>query len=232
VGELISHLADEGLRERTLVVYLADNGWDQKPHETITWPPRGGRGKGSLHETGLRTPIVFSWPGVVPGGAVSYSLVSTVDLFPTLLDYAGAPQRSERPGRSLRPLIQEGRGWQRDRVVGFSSHRRHPEQPASELEELATEFEESASGRSRRGIRKRSYFLRDRDWWYIWHESRGVDELYDARRDPRAERDLAAERPEIAEQLREQVRAWKAETRRFLKPRRERPRDDGPEANR
>jgi arylsulfatase A-like enzyme len=246
VGELISHLEDEGLRERTLVVYLADNGWEQKPHETITWPLARGRGKGSVHEMGLRTPIVFCWPSVVPGGVVSDALVSTVDLFPTLLDYAGAPQRSERPGWSLRPLIQQGREWRRDRVVGLRSYERRPEQPASELEEPATEFEEFASefedpavefegtvpGPSRRLILERSYFLRDRDWWYIWHESRGLDELYDARRDPRAERDLAAERPEIVERFREQARAWDAETRRFLAPRRDRLRDDGPEATR
>ncbi len=244
VGELISHLENEGLRERTLVVYLADNGWEQKPHEDITRRLGGERGKGSLYEMGLRTPIVFSWPGVVPGGVVSDAIVSTVDLFPTLLDYAGAPQRSERPGRSLRPLIQQGEAWRRDRVIGSLSYRRRPEQPASEFEEPATEFEESASefedpgaesegsayGRSRRLIRARSFFLRDRDWWYIWHESRGVDELYDVRGDLGAERDLAAQRPEIVERLREQVRDWDAETRRFLEPRRERLRNEGPKA--
>jgi uncharacterized sulfatase len=244
VGELIAHLENEGLRERTLVVYLADNGWEQKPHEDITRSLGGERGKGSLYETGSRTPIVFSWPGVVPGGVVSDALVSTVDLFPTLLDYAGAPQRSERPGRSLWPLIQQGKEWRRDRVIGLRSYRRRPEQPASELEEPATGFEEFApefedpaaefegfaSGWSRSLVRARSYFLRDRDWWYIWHESRGLDELYDARRDPRAERNLAEERPEIVERLREQVRAWDAETRRFREPRRTGLRDDGPEA--
>jgi uncharacterized sulfatase len=243
VGELLSHLEHAGLRERTLVVYLADNGWEQNPHEVHGRALGGERGKGSLHEMGLRTPIVFCWPGVVPGGVVSDALVSTVDLFPTLLDYAGAPPRSERPGRSLRPLIQDGRGGWRDRVIGLRSYRRRPEQPASEPGEPATEFEEftsegedpeeafeeSASGRSGRLIRERSYFLRDPDWWYIWHQSRGVDELYDASRDPRAERDLAAERPEIVERLREQTRAWDAETRRFLEPRRRLLRDDGPE---
>jgi uncharacterized sulfatase len=246
VGELLSHLEQAGLRERTLVVYLADNGWVQEPHEAHGRVLGGERGKGSLHEMGVRTPIVFSWPGVVPGGVVSDALVSTVDLFPTLLDYAGAPQRSERPGRSLRPLIQDGRGWRRDRVIGLRSYRRRPEQPASEpgepatgFEEFASEFEdpeeafeESAPGRSPGPTRERSYFLRDRDWWYIWHQSRGVDELYDASRDPRAERDLAAQRPEIVERLREQTRAWDAETRRFLEPRRRRLREAGPEANR
>jgi uncharacterized sulfatase len=260
VSELISHLEDVGLRERTLVVYLADNGWEQKPHEPIRRLLGGWRGKGSMHEMGMRTPIIFSCPGVVPGGVVSDALVSTVDLFPTLLDYAGAPQRSERPGRSLRPLIQQRSGRGRDRVIGVGVHWRWPAEPASEFEEPATELEEPASepdereiefeefaseyeepaielkepepGRSGTRVATRSYFLRDRDWWYIWHENRGVEELYDASGDPRAERDLAAEHPELLERLREQVRAWDDETRRFLKPRRERLPDEGPEANR
>lgn len=256
VGELISHLEDAGLRERTLVVYLADNGWEQKPHEAISRLMGGSRGKGSTYEMGMRTPIIFSWPGVVPGGVVSDALVSTVDLFPTLLDYAGAPQRSERPGRSLRPLIQQAGGRGRDRVIGLGVYWRPPEEPASELEEPATELEERdereiefeefaseyeqpateleepASGRSGRLVPKRSYFLRDRDWWFIWHKSRDAAELYDARRDPRAQRDLAAENPELLEQLREQVRAWEAETRRFVKPRRKWLENEGLEANR
>jgi arylsulfatase A-like enzyme len=244
VGELIAHLEDAGLRERTLVVYLADNGWEQDPHEVHGGLLGGERGKGSLYEMGLRTPIVFCWPGVVPGGAVSDAFVSTVDLFPTLLDYAGAPQRGEGSGRSLRPLIQDGSGWRRDRVVGMRSSRRRAE-PSSERGEPETGFEsfvsepedpeeevaESASGRSRRMIRERSYFLRDRDWWFIWHRDRGADELYDARRDPRAERDLAAEHPETVERLRRQALAWDAETRRFLERRRRRSGADGPEAN-
>lgn len=244
VGELISYLEHKGRRERTLVVYLADNGWEQKPHEEIPGMLGGSRGKKSMYEMGMRTPIIFSWPGVVPGGVVSDALVSTVDLFPTLLDYAGAPQRSERPGRSLRPLIQQGSGRGRDRVIGLNVYWYRSRKPASELdereeefeefaseyEEPATELEESASLGSRRPVAERSYFLRDRDWWYIWHEKRGIAELYDARGDPRARRDLAAQHPELLERLREQVREWDAETRRFVQPRRKRLRDEGAEA--
>jgi uncharacterized sulfatase len=241
VGELISYLEGAGLRKRTLVVYLADNGWEQEPHKAIPRMMGGKRGKGSLYEMGVRTPVVFSWPGVVPGGVLSDAFVSTVDLFPTLLDYAGAPQRSERPGRSLRPLIQEGKAWWRKRVIGLRSYRRpadepppDPEEPLTEFEEDAPELEEPASeteepetGRRGRLIRERSYFLRDRDWWYIRHETRDVDRLYDVRKDPGAERDLAAQHPELVEQLRRQVLGWHAMTGRFLKPRRE---DGGPAA--
>jgi len=242
VSELISHLEDAGLRERTLVVYLADNGWDQRPHGDNHRLLGGDRGKRSMYEMGLRTPIVFSWPGVVPGGVVSDALVSTVDLFPTFLDYAGAPQPDNRPGRSLRSLIQEGTGWRRDRVIGSRTNRRpesdsdsEPEEPLTEFEEIASELEAPAAGSEEPGSggpgapsQYRSYFLRDRKWWYIWRETRGVDQLYEAERDPRAERDLAAQRPEVVRRLREQIRAWDAETRRFLEPGGKRRRREGP----
>ncbi len=206
-----------------------------------------------MHEMGMRTPIIFSCPGVVPGGVVSDALVSTVDLFPTLLDYAGAPQRSDRPGRSLRPLIQQRGGRGRDRVIGLGVKWLWPQEPpsevrdpATELEELEIEFEEfaseyeeaavgpeaPASRRSRKPVATRSYFLRDRDWWYIWHRGGGAEELYDVSGGPGAERDLAAEHPEVLERLREQVRAWEAETRLFLKPRRKRLAEEAAEASR
>ena len=90
------------------------------------------------------------------------------------------------------------------------------EEPASELEEPAAGFKGSASGGSGRPPPGRSCFLRDRDWWCIWSQSRGVDGLYDAGRDPTGKRDLAPEHPEVVRRLREQIRAWEAETRRFL----------------
>jgi uncharacterized sulfatase len=232
VGELISHLEQAGLRERTLVVYLADNGWDQKPQEAVPDLFGDYRGKATLYERGLRTPIVFFWPGVVPGGVMSDALVSTVDLFPTLLDYAGAPQKNDRSGRSLRPLVQEGTGWRRDRVIGSGPYHLCDAAPSAKLGGLASEIEEPAAECDRFGtegawelLDTRSYFLRDRDWWYVWHRRRGVDRLYDARRDPRAQRDLAPRYPKVVRRLRSQIREWDNETRLSLRV----PPDDGPD---
>ena len=58
----------------------------------------GDRGKGSLHEMGVRTPIVFSWPGVVPGGvpgARAGSRASGVSDRP--MGRSSATKRTRRP---------------------------------------------------------------------------------------------------------------------------------------
>jgi uncharacterized sulfatase len=196
VGELLGLLAERGLRERTLVVYLADNGWDQPPGlEVREGASDGPRGKNTLYEIGWRTPIVLSWPGVVPAGAVSDALVSTVDLVPTLLDYAGAALPAELPGRSLRGLVQEGVPWPREEVIGSLRGARQPS---------GARAEPLASG----AAPPESFVLRSRERWYVWRPQLDREELYDAQGDPRAERDLAAAEPVRVQRFRSRVLRW------------------------
>ena len=94
VGTMLDTLEARGLRERTLVVFLSDNG--------APFP----REKGTLYDSGVRTPLVFAWPGVIPPGAVyDAGPVSTIDLMPTLLDLAGGKAPEPVQGRSLRELL-------------------------------------------------------------------------------------------------------------------------------
>jgi uncharacterized sulfatase len=207
VGELLGLLAERGLRERTLVVYLADNGWDQPPGLVVREGLADGpRGKKTLYEIGWRTPVVFSWPGVVPAGAVSDALVSGVDLVPTLLDYAGAPLPSGLPGRSLRGLVQEGARWRRTEVIGSLRGARV---------ELSAQ---QAAGLDPRALAGESFFLRSRDRWYVWHPKLGREELYDAQGDPRAEHDLAAAEPARVKRFRRRVLRWVQELARSEPP--------------
>jgi uncharacterized sulfatase len=118
VGELLERLDATGLRERTLVVLLADNGWDQTPDHLRAGIEDGPRGKKTIYEIGFRTPIILHWPGRIRGGERRGELVSTVDVFPTLLDYAGASAPPDRPGHSLRPLLEGGAAWPRKSVIG------------------------------------------------------------------------------------------------------------------
>ena len=64
------------------------------------------REKGTLYDSGTRTPLIFSWPPVIRAGTTySDGLVSTVDLAPTILDLAGAHPPAAMQGRSLRALF-------------------------------------------------------------------------------------------------------------------------------
>jgi len=132
VGELVGHIDARGLRVRTLIVYLADNGWDQAPDAVLShiWVD-GPRGKGTAHELGLRTPIIFNWSVGVPPGRTSDLLVSTVDLFPTLLDYGGAAQLPDRSGISLKPIVEGRAQSERSAIYGSVLAARRPDLPAS-----------------------------------------------------------------------------------------------------
>jgi uncharacterized sulfatase len=192
VGELRAELEARDLLERTLVVYVADNGWDQPPDAEIEDPRFDGpRGKRTMYDLGFRTPIVLRWAGRVPAGVAREEIVSAVDLVPTLLDYAGVAVPPELPGHSLRPLL-EGRGrWARESVIeGMVDVRGGagvaPDQP-------------------RRGT---GWFVRRGRWRYIWYE-RGGEELYDVLADPREQRDLARERPEVARRLRREIQLFR-----------------------
>lgn len=118
VGQLLARLELLGIRERTLVVYLSDNGWDATAADG-RFGFGGSRGKGSLHELGVRTPLIASFPGVIAAGRRDDRLVSLLDVYPTLLDFASATVPAV-PGRSLYPLLLGKGGFQRDFVVGGS----------------------------------------------------------------------------------------------------------------
>jgi N-sulfoglucosamine sulfohydrolase len=94
IGEILAELERRGLRRNTLAVFLSDNG--------APFP----REKGTLYDSGTRTPLILSWPEVIPAGSVyDRGLVSTVDLAPTLLELAGATPPMDMQGLTFRPLL-------------------------------------------------------------------------------------------------------------------------------
>jgi arylsulfatase A-like enzyme len=66
-------------------------------------------------------PFIVSWPGHTPKGKVDrrHLVGSTIDLFPTLCDYAQIPAPAGLPGRSVRPIVEQGSAssWRKDLVV-------------------------------------------------------------------------------------------------------------------
>lgn len=202
VGEVVAYLERTGLRDRTLIVYLADNGYQQERDASPSSKALGGpKGKWSLYEMGFRTPILFSWPGRIPRGRVLNQLVSAVDVFATLVDFAGLEPAADRAGHSLRPLLTGEGGFERTRVIGSAKRLRPP--PGSQA---------SAAGGLTRP--ERAYFLRSDTWRYLWYldseeyPDRKAHELYRIAADPMETRDLAAENPELTAQFRDEILAW------------------------
>lgn len=86
IGRLLAELGPMGAR--TTVVFLGDNG---TPQEVTVPPSIPERGKGSLYEGGIRVPMIVSGPLVETPGAVCDALVTTSDVYATVLELAGGP---------------------------------------------------------------------------------------------------------------------------------------------
>ncbi|MCC7494354.1 MAG: sulfatase [Fimbriimonadaceae bacterium] len=93
VGGALRLLAERGLADQTIVLFMGDNGASQL------------RGKGTLNEFGIHVPLLVRWPGVVQAGSTSH-LISGEDLAPTLLQAAGLEPPAAITGRSFLPLLR------------------------------------------------------------------------------------------------------------------------------
>ena len=105
VGAMLGALRRLQLAERTFVFFFSDNGG---AGHMDNGPLRGR--KGQPWEGGHRVPAIAWWPGTVPAGVTSDSTAISLDLMPTLLDFAGLEPDPSRPldGTSLRSLLQNG----------------------------------------------------------------------------------------------------------------------------
>lgn len=99
VGRLVEQLESRGLRQRTMIVFLSDNGYHLGSH--------GLGNKITMHEESVRVPMFMTGPGV-PKGRKSQALVSSLDVYPTLLELAGADlMPAHLMGKSLVPLLRD-----------------------------------------------------------------------------------------------------------------------------
>jgi arylsulfatase A-like enzyme len=108
IGRLFTTLGPT-VMARTNVIFVGDNG---TPGGASQPPFTSAHAKASLYEGGINVPLVISGPAVVSGGREEKALVSTVDLFPTVLQLAGIDARTAVPrsipldGISLWPYLQ------------------------------------------------------------------------------------------------------------------------------
>jgi len=102
MGRILDGLKRLGLEEDTLVIYTSDHGNNVASHGFVD------KGVKAFYAEVLRVPLILRYPGHIRPGSVFQCSAESVDLMPTLLDYAGAPVAAGVQGRSLRPIL-EGR---------------------------------------------------------------------------------------------------------------------------
>jgi arylsulfatase A-like enzyme len=103
VGRVLARLRREGLEERTLLVFLSDNGGPTRELTSSNRPLRGE--KGQLLEGGIRVPMLLQWKGRLPGGIEEARMVSALELFPTAIAAAGAKTPAGLDGVDLTPHL-------------------------------------------------------------------------------------------------------------------------------
>lgn len=112
VGVMVKALEQSGLLENTLLLVLADNG---RPFP---------RAKTRLHDTGMQTGFIAHWPAKIRNpGTASDSLVSSIDIAPTLMHAAGSEPLKSMQGVSLFPTFEDPSAAIRRHA--FSEHNWH-----------------------------------------------------------------------------------------------------------
>jgi arylsulfatase A-like enzyme len=99
VGKILSLLDKYNLTEKTLVIFVSDHGEMLGAH--------GMKGKSCFYEESVRVPLILCFPGKIKSNQRIDVPVSTMNIFPTILDYAGLTN-IQSDGYSLKGLM-EGR---------------------------------------------------------------------------------------------------------------------------
>jgi len=112
VGRIAAAIDELGLGERTYLFFVGDNG-------------TGGDGKGTVTELGSRVPFIVRGPGFAQD-AVTDELADVSDIFPTLVELAGAKLPSDREidGVSLVPTLRDPTAEHRDWIFSCYTDRR------------------------------------------------------------------------------------------------------------
>ncbi len=189
VGMLLETLANSGLDENTMVVFLTDNGSTMGPD----YFNAGMKGKKTtLWEGGHRVPCFLRWPGGALGHPREVDQLSQVqDLLPTLADLADIDELPQQlDGRSLAPVLRGERDALDDRMLVINYSR----MPGARV--AYTRGSPTVPQRDGAAV-----------LWRNWRllENR---QLYDVASDPHQDEDVASQHPQVVSKMRAHLDHW------------------------
>jgi arylsulfatase A-like enzyme len=187
IGMITRKLDELGLAGNTVLIFTSDNGGEDRV--TSNSPLRAG--KSTLYEGGIREPLIVRWPGVVKAGSVCRAPMSTIDFYPTFLDFAGLKAESGQilDGVSLLPLLKD----EKAKLARDTLYWHYPLAKPHFL-----------GGRSAGAIRHS-------DWKLIEFFDDGAAELYNLADDISEKHNLADNMPGKTTELRKRLAKWRAE---------------------
>jgi arylsulfatase A-like enzyme len=178
-------LEERGLRERTVIVFSADHGEAFGEHD--------GEGHArNVYGEVTQTPLIMSFPFQLDPGIVVEARSENVDLWPTVLELVGLPALPDVDGRSLVPQI-----------VATARGEAPPDGDGVAFAQI-----DQAWGRTDEG--PRPMVAVNQGPWRLMFRAGAPErtELYDKSVDPREQRNIAGEQPEVTEALKERAVAY------------------------
>ncbi len=161
VGRVLEYLAESGLDENTLVIYMGDNGFMHGEHGLID--------KRNAYEESIRVPMLAWAPGYLEPGTGIDQLIRNIDVAPTILDVFGTESSIDMDGLSFLPLLTD------------------PSKTMEEREFLYEYYWEPAFPHTPTTFSLRG----DRYKYIYYHGVWDRDELYDLQNDPEERYNLA-----------------------------------------
>jgi len=195
VGRLIEWLERTGRAKNTLVIFMNDNGVDGTAATAFNAGMRGAKCTPWLG--GTRAVSLWRWPVTLKPHECD-ALTAHIDVFPTLATLAGAaltgPVKTQVEGRSLVPLLMDAAApW--------------------EERSLATHVGRWPSGTDVQRYKFSQASFRHDQWHLVW-DKRGENatgtngQLFDVKKDPSEQQDVAAENPEVVQKLKAAYETW------------------------
>jgi arylsulfatase A-like enzyme len=194
VGRFVAGLKEMGLEKDTLVIFASDNGPLPNFRRQRTTGLRGS--KLSLYDGGTRLPFIARQPGTVPAGRVDdQTVLSGVDLLPTLCGVAGAPvpEGATLDGQDMSAALA-GTAVVERKAPLFWEYGRN---------------EKSFGYPKPPGDRSPNVAVRDGKWVLLVNADGTKPELYDTQADPEEETNVAAKHPAEAERLTAAALKWR-----------------------
>jgi iduronate 2-sulfatase len=155
VGRVVQSLKDKGLYENTIIIYTTDHGEHLFEH--------GLRGKHCMYEDAVNIPFIISYPKLFKHNTTNNSLVSLIDIMPTLADLVGGKTPETAQGVSLVNILTSGSEL-KNRVV-YSEFRGADYQLLPKVKEVP------------------SRMMRKGDFKFIYTHGI-IDQLYNLKNDP------------------------------------------------
>ena len=194
IGRLLAKLKQLGIDDKTVVFFTSDNGPHKEGGADPTFFHSSGPFHGykrSLHEGGIRVPMIVRWPEKIKAGTVSDLAWAFWDFMPTAADLAGAPVPAEIDGISVVPTLLDRAGQ-------------------GEHEFLYWEFHEGGSQQAVRMGR----------WKGIRKRLSAPLEVYNLRDDLAEQRDVAAQHPDVVAKIENYLKTARTESEQWPLPER------------